>query len=139
MDMPAKGARDVRQTTVKRWLSVLAIAGILLHATALVKHAVTMAASGNGTPAISALLADATIICHSSSASSGTKLPGQKQPAKSSCPLCSGLAPLAALEAVHQVPVYCPQQRGLRLAAADVELVIYASIRPNSRGPPQIG
>jgi hypothetical protein len=124
---------------LRKWLSVLAVIGVLMHAAAIVRHHAVMANAGSQPSAVSALLADlsdANLICHSNGAAPVDQpgnVPADNKPV---CPLCSGLAPSAALAAADQVLAHCVRAGGVRLAASDAVLSISRTIEAHSRGPP---
>lgn len=86
---------------LRRWVSLIAVLGVLLHAGALVRHnGVMLAAAG----VHAALTSDLLAICHGGvDAASNTlaDLPSIPKPtnATSGCPLCSGPASAFALAA----------------------------------------
>lgn len=123
---------------LRRWLSVLAIVGVLLHAGALVRHHVYMAggaaaANSSASAAVDALLADLTFICH---AGGDTPDGGTPPSAKPSCPVCSGLASLIALAPPDNELLHRFEGQGIKVAAGHERLSTPVRLRPHSRGPP---
>lgn len=124
---------------LKKWLSVLAVIGVLMHAVAVVRHHIVMANAGARPAAVAALLADlsdATLICHSNAGAPAQQPGDTPADSKPLCPLCSGFMPSAALAAVDQLPLHRVRTGGVRLAASDAVLSISRTIEAHSRGPP---
>ena len=125
----------------RKWISVLAVLGVLLHAGALVRHNAAMASAALEHQA---LLASLTQICHGGGGG-GTldtsELPYVPRPndAQNGCPICSGLASAIALAA---------PSAGLTLvlapAAPDFAVEVHRApgaayyLHPPARGPPQV-
>lgn len=85
----------------RKWISVLALLGVFLHAGAIVRH---NAAMTGATLQYQALLTGLSQLCHS--ATSGKVLAADELPfvpkptdAQNGCPICSGLSPAVALAA----------------------------------------
>ena len=83
----------------RKWISVLALLGVLLHAGAIARH---NAAMTGATFQYQALLTDLAQLCHGSTAGdvlARAELPYVPKPtdAQNGCPLCSGLSPAIAL------------------------------------------
>lgn len=125
----------------RKWISVLAVLGVLLHAGALVRHNTAMAGAALQYHALVAGLAQ---LCHGGAAGgtlAAEDLPYVPRPsdAENGCPICSGLAQTVALigrepaVAAAQLPAAAsyPGQTG-RLAGAG-----YA-VCPPARGPPPL-
>ncbi|MGE3066347.1 MAG: DUF2946 family protein [Hyphomicrobiaceae bacterium] len=125
----------------RRWIGMLAVLGVLLHAGALVRHNATMLGA---TAQANALLADLAVICHGTGTQDLAKtasLP-DAPPAdpQSSCPLCSGLTPAFALASPLPTPIPT-----LRVADPAVFQApghrVTAGVRtspPPARGPPAL-
>jgi hypothetical protein len=123
----------------RKWISVLAVLGVLLHAGALVRHNAAMAGAALE---YRALLAGLTQICHGSGAGTldASELPYVPPPndAQNGCPICSGLGPAIALGAP-------PQALALVLAPASSSVFFEVHRapaathlpHPPARGPPQ--
>lgn len=124
----------------RKWLSLLALAGVLVHAAALVRHHIVMLGAASQTPAVAALLADLStgnFICHGNPAPADGEPQDLPSQANLLCPLCTGFAPLAALDAPEQVSLPCRLTAALMVAQADVATPPEQTIRPHSRGPPR--
>lgn len=125
----------------RRWIGMLAVLGVLLHAGALVRHNATMLGA---TLQANALLADLAVICHGTGTQDLAKtasLP-DAPPAdpQSSCPLCSGLTPAFAL--ASPLPT---QIATIRVASPAVYMALDARVAadvrtgpPPARGPPAL-
>lgn len=125
----------------RRWIGMLAVLGVLLHAGALVRHNGVML--GAALKADS-LLADLAVICHGTGAQDLSKTAGlpEAPPSEpqSSCPLCSGLTPAFAL--VSPLPT---QIATIRVASPAVYMALDARVAadvrtgpPPARGPPAL-
>jgi len=124
----------------RKWISLIAVLDVLLHAGALVHH--------NGAVLASAfydtLAADLLVICHGSAdAKSGdlathSPTPGPSD-AKSSCPICSGQVSAFALAAPELPGAVAPAATSFaRSAAPRVLLVQRSAVCPPARGPPTL-
>ena len=84
----------------RKWISILALLGVLLHAGAIVRH---NAAMTGATFQYQALLTGLAQICHGSTTAAtslaAAELPFVPQPtdAQNGCPICSGLSAAVAL------------------------------------------
>ena len=83
----------------RKWISVLALLGVLLHAGAIARH---NAAMTGATFQYQALLTGLAQLCHSSTTGkvlAAAELPYVPKPtdAQNGCPICSGLSPAIAL------------------------------------------
>ena len=83
----------------RKWISVLALLGVLLHAGAIVRH---NAAMTGATFQYQALLTGLAQLCHGSTTGdvlAAAELPYVPKPtdAQNGCPICSGLSPAVAL------------------------------------------
>ena len=124
---------------LRRWISLLAVVGVLLHAGALVRHNAIMAGVHLQHQA---LLADLQVICHSGGpgAAEPADLPHIPRPfdAQNGCPLCSGLASAFALAGPE------PVELGAKLRSQRADPPIFVASRqasplrllPPARGPP---
>ena len=123
----------------RRWISILALLGVLLHAGAIVRH---HAAMTGATLQYRALLTDLAQICHGGATGgdlAAADLPYVPKPsdAQNGCPICSGLGPAFALAAPDFVAASPP----LQVAAAvfsDQQDTYRGShaVCPPARGPP---
>lgn len=85
----------------RKWISVLALLGVLLHAGAIVRH---IAAMTGANLQYQSLLAGLSQLCHSATSGkvlAAAELPFVPKPtdAQNGCPICSGLSPAVALAA----------------------------------------
>jgi len=85
----------------RKWISVLALLGVLLHAGAIVRHNAAMTGANLE---YQSLVTGLSQLCHS--ATSGKVLAAAEVPfvpkptdAQNGCPICSGLSPAVALTA----------------------------------------
>lgn len=125
---------------MRKWTSLLAVLGVLLHAGTLVRHHVMM--FGAGSP-YQALLADLQVICHGAGGIeriARSELPAQPGPtdADMRCPLCAGLVGAYALLAPQSTPTahaVATQMLVPRPVSTLAEL--QRTNHPPSRGPPQ--
>lgn len=125
---------------MRRWINILAVFAVLLHAGAVVRHHTVML---DAQARHQALLADLAVICHSNGSTerlAGSELPAVPQPtdAQNGCPLCAGLTAafaIAAYVAAASAPVsyaYVEPFRLVQFAASDLTTTRH----PPSRGPP---
>jgi hypothetical protein len=85
----------------RTWIHVLALIGVLLHAGAVARHTgILLGAALQG----NSLAADLGVICHGGANAPGPELPAAPAPSspQTSCPICMGLAPVAALLAAAE-------------------------------------
>lgn len=125
----------------RKWISLFALFGVLLHAGAIVRH---NAAMTGATFQYQALVTGLAEICHGSGAANAIPpgdLPYVPRPsdAQSGCPICSGLATAVAVvaPALRWAPVTTP-----------VKIVFHPSshfvpehgraVHPPARGPPAV-
>lgn len=125
---------------MRRWINILAVFAVLLHAGALVRHhAVMLDAQAHH----QALLADLAVICHSNGSTerlAASDLPAVPQPsdAENGCPLCAGLTTAFAITAyvaaaIAPVSYECAEPfRLIQVVASDLT----ETRHPPSRGPP---
>jgi hypothetical protein len=125
---------------LRRMISFVVLAGVLLHAHALVRHNGVML---DAHLQRSALIAGLLIICHPSG--SGTidaaSLPDIPQPtdAQNNCPICSNLGTAWVLPAHNPVPAHIafhPAEISALPARRSAELL--RTFIPPARGPPGI-
>jgi hypothetical protein len=125
---------------MRRWINILAVFGVLLHAGALVRHHAVML---NANTQHQALLADLAAICHGSGGTerlAASDLPTVPQPAdaQNGCPLCAGLTTAFAITAyvaaaIAPVSYDCAEPfRLVQFVASDLT----ETRHPPSRGPP---
>lgn len=91
----------------RKWISVLALLGVLLHAGAIVRHNAAMTGANLQ---YQALLTGLAQICHGSATAdvlAAAELPYVPKPtdAQSGCPICSGLGPAVAVLAAQPAAV----------------------------------
>ena len=123
----------------RKWISVLAVLGVLLHAGVLVRHNAAMAGAALE---YQTLLAGLSQICHGGGTGTvdPSELPYVPPPndAQNGCPICSGVASAVALAAppIDVALVLAP-------AASDFSVEIHRPpaaahhLHPPARGPPQ--
>ncbi|KAB2919799.1 MAG: hypothetical protein F9K29_04210 [Hyphomicrobiaceae bacterium] len=125
---------------LRRWISVLAVLGVLLHAGALVHHSAAMLGAALQH---SALLSDLALSCHGrgGEAFEVVDLPWIPKPsdAQNGCPICSGLVSAVALASPWAAEIAAP------LATAAGHFTTIGSIAdllrealPPARGPPAL-
>jgi hypothetical protein len=126
---------------LRRWISLLAVVGVLLHAGALVRHNAAMAGAHLQHQA---LVADLQVICHSGGpgAAEPADIPYVPRPfdAEKGCPLCSGVASAFAL--IGPAPVFS----GVELCSKAFEPPVFVAavpvaptrLLPPARGPPDM-
>ncbi len=129
----------------RRWLGLLAVLGVLLHAGAVVRHnAVVLAAASRATSGVAAdraLAADLRLICGAAAHMAEAMLPGGNGPAgdPEKCPICAGLASAHALAAVEQPTLAVPYgDHAITIATDDQRVSIQRRYRPPSRAPPTL-
>lgn len=130
---------------MRRWVTALAILGVLLHAAMLVRHGVTrigqeqqaLTLSEAGPPGN----LDFSLICHSpkaDSASLGKLLPQGAPPAgNKDCPICSGLCAAAVMPApLITMSLVLRLDFQHRWPPRDLRVETLKQVRPPGRGPP---
>jgi hypothetical protein len=126
---------------MRRWIGLLALASVLLHAAALVRHNTVMAGAGLQ---YQALVDSLTQICHGSAVAGSVappNLPYVPPPSNSDngCPLCSGLGPSAAIAAPEAAtPFAPPAAQRVVYHAAPGSVAPGHAVCPPARGPPAI-
>jgi hypothetical protein len=121
----------------RKWISVLALLGVLMHAGAIARHNAVMAGA---TFQYRALLTGLSQICHgSATGDAAAALPFVPRPsdAQNGCPVCSGLSPAFALVAPKLDVAFVPAP--VAIAFHPDALRIPASghaVCPPARGPP---
>lgn len=123
----------------RKWISILALLGVLLHAGAIVRHNAVMAGA---TWQYHALLTDLLQICHGDANGgplAASELPFVPKPsdAQNGCPLCSGLGTAVALPAPEFVVALRPA--GTHVVAYPDEQAAAKpghAVCPPARGPP---
>ena len=126
----------------RRWISILAVIGVVLHAAAIVRHNAAMAAASLQYQELVAALSQ---ICHGSGVGSGTldasEVPYVPRPtdAQNGCPICSGLASAFPLDAPPAATalVLSPEELVYPARSNRPQGVSYA-VCPPARGPPQV-
>ena len=125
---------------MRRWINILAVFAVLLHAGALVRHHAVML---NADAQHKALLADLGAICHGGGGTerlAASDLPAIPQPsdAQNGCPVCAGLATDFAVPGkavTPAAPVSYARAQPIRFVQVVVsELTV--TRHPPSRGPP---
>jgi hypothetical protein len=120
---------------LRRWISVVAVVGMLAHTVALVRHDAAMLSALLQLPR---LTADLARICHGGEAM-GRSVGDAENPydAQANCPICSGLGPLVFVLPVVRVPLRADlaAQRATLFPSQPVSVVGLA-LRPPVRGPP---
>lgn len=125
----------------RRWIAIVALLGVLLHAGALVRHHATMLGA---TLDHQALLADLGQICHSAGTTSSVPaadLPAIPQPtdAQNGCPVCSGLGSAVALVAPELAAIALPAPVPPAFHADPIDISEFPhAIHPPVRGPPAL-
>lgn len=126
---------------LRRWISALAVWGLLLHAMLLVQHNSVML---NSHLAYGALLKDLTVICAQMGAANmdGADLPHVPRPAETqpSCPVCSGL--VAAFALASPPPFFLPIGAWESYKASPLTTLAVADASalhlPPARAPPRV-
>ena len=123
---------------IRRWIGVLALLGVLVHAAAVARHNVVSLARGLADRAVAAESGAAAdlvaagitdiAICHGAAPADAPKT--------QDCPLCCGLASVAVLApSLHTLPVItsdaAPSAR-----PEDRRATVRRFARPQARGPP---
>ena len=131
----------------RRWISCVVMLGVLLHAYALVRHNTVMLTAhlSHG-----ALLSDLGVLCQPSTmadqsagmmGTDASELPYIPRPADAQhdCPICSGLAAIAALPAPDAAPHYLVfDPPALRPTTEAAPAVLPRTLSPPVRGPPSL-
>ena len=125
---------------MRRWINILAVFAVLLHAGALVRHHAVML---DAQRQHQTLLTDLAVICHSDGSTgrlAASDLPAVPQPsdAENGCPLCAGLTTAFAITAyvgAAIAPVSYEAVEPFRLAQVAVS-DLTETRHPPSRGPP---
>jgi hypothetical protein len=125
---------------LRRAVSYLVVLGVLLHATAVVRHNAVML---DAHLLRASLIADLMVICHPSGNSSVDPAYHPDVPvptdAQNGCPVCSGLAFALALPPPDLTPHFVafdpPRLRAVIVAA---HRPLPRAILPPSRGPPNL-
>ena len=125
----------------RRWISVLALLGVLLHAGATVRHNATMTGASFQ---YQELLSGLVQICHGSTTGdvlAAAELPYVPKPtdAQNGCPICSGLSPAVALAAPEPAGAFIPPPVAIALHV-DTHCVPNSghAVCPPARGPPAV-
>ncbi len=118
--------------SMRRFISLLAALGVLCNAAAIAHH--------NGLRLATVLqlqsLLDPTSICHGSGRGEApTQSPAHPQ--ESDCPICKGLAPVAALIASANVAAQCPPTTAIPYGHWTEAVADFGhAVRPQTRAPP---
>lgn len=121
----------------RRWVGIVAVVGLLLHAAAVVRHHALMLANSLD-PAVAALSTDLEQICHFNG--DATERGHDKRPSASgNCPICTGIAAAFALpppaEWQQREPIVVVERYQIR---PDQRVDQLKRIRPPGRGPPEV-
>lgn len=124
----------------RRWISILAVLGVLLHAGAIVRHNAAMAAASLQ---YQALVAGLSQICHSTGSGTldASEVPYVPRPsdAQNGCPICSGLGQVVALSAPACSVIPLTQAEPAFLPANAQCLADSGhAVCPPARGPPAL-
>lgn len=124
----------------RRWIGILAVLGVLLHAGALVHHSAGMLGA---TLAHHALVSDLVQICHPGGATQAvprSDLPYIPKPSDAqSCPLCSGLGHAFALPAPQPAAIVLPQAAASVFDRSPLPVLQPThAVCPPARGPPAL-
>jgi hypothetical protein len=126
---------------LRRWIALVAMIGVLLHAGLIVRHNVmVLSAQLEHGALVSAL----RVICHGHGGTAelpAGEVPSLPQPEqdRGSCPLCAGLAPVAAV--LNDAGPVCHVSDAASSRIAVVGEIIrqrLAAVRPPTRGPPAL-
>lgn len=123
----------------RKWISILALLGVLVHAGALVRHNAVMAGA---TFQYQALLTGLAQLCHSGTTGetlAANDLPYVPKPtdAQNGCPVCSGLSPAVALVAPELLVSLVPASVAVAFHGdAQVVACWGHAVCPPARGPP---
>jgi hypothetical protein len=127
---------------LRRWISLLAVFGVLLHVGAVVRHNAVMA---NAYLQHQSLVADLQVICHSAGVGvlETADLPDVPRPTdtKLGCPLCASIASAFALPVPESAPLQVPLLASLaspQTAQAAAFQGLDGRCLPPVRGPPII-
>jgi hypothetical protein len=123
---------------LRRWISIVAMMGVLLHAGLLVRHSLAMADAARQYHAI---LADLASLCRAGQgddAVPASHLPQLPQPADGAgCPICSGL--VSAFAILGPQPAALPRPNATAIELFSVAVAAAEPLRtahPPARGPP---
>jgi len=129
--------------SLRLWVSVIALLGVLAHAAAIPRHNAIMLASAIEAADKQAALAAvgekpdaiAGLMCR---ADTGAGKDGPSAPGKSgSCPICMGVAPAHAILSACQPVIAAPFAVVMtRVVVRDMRIVQQKLYRPPARGPP---
>ena len=125
---------------LRRWISFVALLGVLLHAGLLVRHNAVML---NAKLLHSEIAATLGVICHTDGTTA--RLPVSQipdVPAQSEglgdCPICAGLASVAAIVPSLVADITAPDFSSARVAVVGEAIALrLAAVRPPTRGPPR--
>ena len=125
----------------RKWISVLALLGVLLHAGAIARQSAAMTGA---TLQYHALLTGLAQLCHGSTtgdALAAAELPYVPRPsdAQNGCPICSGLSAAIALIAPEPAGIFVPPPVAMAFHA-DPHCVPHSghAVCPPARGPPAV-
>jgi hypothetical protein len=124
---------------LRRWISFVAMFGVLLHAGFIVRHnAVMLSANLQQQELVAAL----GVICHGNGGTAqlaASDVPHVPQPSdsQSGCPICSGMVSAVALLPAMNFATLAHNSKSVRLAVVGREIAVrLVAVCPPSRGPP---
>ena len=123
----------------RKWISVLALLGVLMHAGAIARHNAVMAGA---IFQYQALLTGLSQLCHSATSGkvlAAAELPYVPKPtdAQNGCPICSGLSPAVALAALNPDIAFVPALTAIEFHSPSLCLPASGhAVCPPARGPP---
>jgi Protein of unknown function (DUF2946) len=129
----------------QRWVSWIAVIGMLLHAATVARHNVIMFRHALPVQEAAALSVPPGVICHDEG-QAGAAGKAQGDPAKSPaggqahCPICLGLASAHAMPASEAPALRVPQAAVMAASVRRDTTPAPAAflLRPSNRGPPSI-
>lgn len=131
--------------SLRRWIAVLTLLGVLAHAAALVRHnasvlGMALAQIGGGVGVEFAK--DLAVICSARDAAGAAIAANGSKPVpadKQECPICMGLASVFALPAVDLPATQLPQPAFIaEIAGQDQRVTVQRRLRPPGRAPPTV-
>jgi Protein of unknown function (DUF2946) len=124
---------------LRRWISLVAMFGVLLHAGLVVRHNAVML---NANLQQQELVAALGVICHGNGGTTqlaASDVPHVPQPSdsQSDCPICSGMVSAAALLPAMNFATLAHNRKSVRLTVVGREFAVrLVAVCPPSRGPP---
>jgi hypothetical protein len=125
-------------TRLRRWISIVVMMGVLLHAGFLVRHSLSMA---DATRQYHAILADLASLCRAGPANvtiPASDLPRLPQPPDwTGCPICAGPVSAFAIVGPQPAPLPVPTATATQLFSVGVAAAEpLRAAHPPARGPP---